>query len=531
MATTRKRKRSNVINLHLPFVIYLRVSRIGGRSARDGYISKQLQRRECERLAAQHGVKVYGVFIEENLSGTSLERPKFQAALQLVRDGVVGGIIVYTLDRFSRDTSDGLTLLKDIEAHGGSLFCGDGEVTCRTADGEMMATARFMVAAREVGGKREGFAATVENAVAREGRHLGVPYGYRRGSWKGRERVLVAHPDEAPVVERMFTLRKAGHGWNAIAKLLNEDGIQPRAFRRALKDDDGDRTDEWQLIQGQWRGKTVREIVKTRTYLGHAWNGDHEHTNAHQPLVSKKLWQDANSIRTTKPTRNADGYLLTGLVRCASCGYAMVHTARSNPNGGRRRYYVCRSQNAQPCTHPTSVPAPAVEQHVDDAMLAAAKQLRKLRPVQDDSALAAAEAALLDAEAEYEAALDRLDKTTGASKAQRRVVERNHDAKLAQLNDAEHAHDQALQASRSLSLPISIADLAQRYPTMPVVERRHLISLMFACVAVRPAASYGEAIEARAQLVVNGSVPASVGVIAFVAALDWNPTGAGMRAA
>jgi len=515
--------------MHLPFIIYIRVSRIGGRSAADGYISKVLQREACDRIAQRIGVTVHAVFKEENLSGTSLERPRFQEALQLVRDGVCGGIIVMNLDRFSRDTADGLTVIKDIEAHGGSVYDESGAISCRTSNDELNATSRLMIATREVGSKREQWARTIDHAL-KGGRHLQVNYGYERGTWKGRSRVLVANAEEHPVVTRIFTERKAGHSWKGIADALNADGILPRPFRRAVKDAEGDRTDEWEVVQGQWRGNAVRDIVQSRVYLGVAFNGDHEHPGAHQPLVTQKLWNDANDVRLSTAGRreghHAD-HLLKGIARCASCGYVMGRTQR---DGGRYAYYQCGDNAAQPCPHPTSVPAALIEQYVDDAMVEAAAQLKRGRPVQDDSALQAAEAALQDAEAEYAVALDRQDKAHGKSVAQRRVIDRNVDEKEAQLEAASVAHDRALQASKALRLPIKVADLPKRYPSLPVAERRHLISLMFSCVAVRPPRAWREDVAARAALVHAGTVPGGVSIFDHVTGLDWDPAGAGVVA-
>src|SRR5205085_6039311 len=65
--------------------------------------------------------------------------------------------------------------------------------------------------------------------------------------------------------------------------------------------------------------------------------------------------------------KKAGGYLLSGLVRCASCGYVMV----SNTNGGaRHRTYRCRTnaQGAVGCAAPAWASAVQLEQWVRDQL-------------------------------------------------------------------------------------------------------------------------------------------------------------------
>lgn len=526
MATPRKHKptpKHKTSTARLPYLGYVRVSRIGGRSEKDGYISKPEQRRVIAQLAHDNGVEVGVVLEEENVSGGSLDRPEFQRALAMIRNGEAAGIIVKTLDRFSRNTGDGLSILDEIESHGGRLIPGDGPISGVTADARMTATLRFGMADRELGLKKEQFARTVERAVVENGIHLRVPYGYQRGTWKGHARRLIAHPDEAPVVRRMYEMRKAGHGWGTIATTLNDEGIQPRSYRRR-------RGDDYEAVQGAWTHKTVRAMVMSEVYLGHAFNGDHRYENAHEPLVKRALWLAANAHMVTRkgsagrPGKGKEQtYLLTGLVRCASCGGSMIYNPKRSRGGA---YYVCfggKGQRATRCVEPVSVPAGALEAYVEAEFLSAAQQIAALAPTVDDADGVALEVALQDADEAFVAAFDRAASTKKMTTRERALIERRLDERRAALAAAEAALAKWQTAQRGVVLPVNVAKLPTLYPRLPLAERRHLIGLVFACVAVRRAVAWREDIEQRCVIVPVDAIPEGVTVIEHVVALDWKP--------
>ncbi|HTX09935.1 MAG TPA: recombinase family protein, partial [Solirubrobacteraceae bacterium] len=279
----------------LPFARYARVSRVGGRSG-EGYISIPEQDRKMKALAKTEGVPLTEeLFKDEDRSGANLDRPEFQRALGLIRDGKLGGIAVAKLDRFSRDTEDFLTTLREIEQLGGRLLCGDGAVSLQNGTDTFIATVRVAAAALERDQRREDLKKSVRNALDR-GVHLAAPYGYRKRD--GRGSPLEPEPDEAAVVVEMFELRAAGWTWPKIASKLNADGHRPRPYRRWVEVD-GVKTEEWR--QARWTPKGVRQMVMNEVYLGVAFNGEHRTPGAHDPIVGAELFAAARRAKGVKP--------------------------------------------------------------------------------------------------------------------------------------------------------------------------------------------------------------------------------------
>jgi site-specific DNA recombinase len=88
--------------------VYTRVST--DRQADEGY-SLDEQERSCKELAQRIGYKVLGVYREEGVSGTSINRPKFQEMLGKCSDDkgkTVKAVIVIHTDRFARNTLEHL---------------------------------------------------------------------------------------------------------------------------------------------------------------------------------------------------------------------------------------------------------------------------------------------------------------------------------------------------------------------------------------------------------------------------------------
>lgn len=90
--------------------IYTRVST--DRQAEEGY-SLDEQEKSCKELAQRIGYKVFGVYREEGVSGTSVNRPKFQEMLGKCSDDkgmTVKAVIVIHTDRFARNTLEHLMI-------------------------------------------------------------------------------------------------------------------------------------------------------------------------------------------------------------------------------------------------------------------------------------------------------------------------------------------------------------------------------------------------------------------------------------
>lgn len=467
----------------LPFIPYARVSKVGGRQG-ESFISVTEQTRKMRSLAKTQGFTLHDdVFEDTDRSGGTMQRPEFQRALDLVREGRAGGIVVATLDRFARDVEDALPIIRDIEAAGGRLVCGDGDITLGTGDGEFMATVRLAVGAFERSRKRDYMNTSRRNAIER-GVHLAVPFGYERSAGKGSPLKPLAR--EARVVKLAFELRLAGDGWQVIAQKLNATGVLPSRGER-------------------FTHKTARGIVMNEVYTGVAYSGEYRNEHAHPAIVDRATFDQVQRTKGVTKAGPTDGYMLTGLVRCSGCGYAMVHV----PAKGDRRYYICRTQQ-----HASgSCPAPASVNADEAEAIAARTYVERLAAIRyegapDDSAVADAESVYLAAESAFKRVLSTLASLSDVDADERRIFDAELTARREALREAKRTRDEALKRALHIDLPDREAELTlDEFAAMPVTQQRHELSLLFACGIARKAATYRESVDDRLTFVDRSAAP------------------------
>ncbi|MBA2385346.1 MAG: recombinase zinc beta ribbon domain-containing protein [Actinobacteria bacterium] len=132
---------------------------------------------------------------------------------------------------------------------------------------------------------------------------------------------------QAPVVRRIFDLyTRKRLGTVAIARLLrDEDAPAPSAG---------------------WGHPAVHWIISNPTYLGKIRWLDRLFDGVHEPLVDEVTFQRSQAILRergediSRRRGNASDFLLSGVVRCGSCGKAYVGMS-AHGNGGRYEYYAC----------------------------------------------------------------------------------------------------------------------------------------------------------------------------------------------
>lgn len=144
---------------------------------------------------------------EDALSGKGLDRPGLIAALGAVENGNAAGIVVAKLDRLSRSLKDFADLMARAQAGGWNLVALDLGVDLSTAAGEFMANVMASAAQweRRIIGQRTKDALAIKRA---------------QGVRLGRPSVL-----SSQVVSRILADHRAGSGWSAIARNLNDDRI------------------------------------------------------------------------------------------------------------------------------------------------------------------------------------------------------------------------------------------------------------------------------------------------------------------
>ena len=288
----------------LPVDIYVRVSRVG---AREHLTSPEDQEREARAYAKSRGLTVAEVLPDIDESGGTLDRPALQQAISRVRAGETAGIVIAYLDRASRETVQGLTLLDEITAAGGAVYAPNLP-DYETADGRMLTTIQLAIATGFRQRKTEEFERAKRAAIERGiPVHTRPPVGYRARA----DRRLESDPETAPHVRQVFERRAQGVGPTALADYLEGNGVT--------------------TSQGSthWSKQAIYGLIKNRVYLGElSYGRDRRYVNpnAHEPIVDLATWTAAQHPNGSVSHVREGSYLLAGILRCAGCRYAMQGT-------------------------------------------------------------------------------------------------------------------------------------------------------------------------------------------------------------
>jgi site-specific DNA recombinase len=282
--------------------------------------------RMLAHVSSQPGWRVVAEY-EDRASGKSLERSALAEARRGAGAGIYDLLLVYRVDRLSRNLGQLAALIEELESAGVAFRSLTEPFDTTNPAGRMMVQMLGVFAEFERASIIERIGAGMERKARRGEWTVGsYPYGYRRGSGGPG---LEPDPAAAQVVNDMFE-RYVRHrlGSGAIAAWLNERGIR--------------------TTRGQtWTRASVLGVVGNRVYRGEVPFRGVWHPGQHQAIVEAELFEAAQSLRAGRahaPSQrrtNPSPFLLSGLrLVCDRCGSPLVGTAAYN-RSRRYDYYTC----------------------------------------------------------------------------------------------------------------------------------------------------------------------------------------------
>jgi site-specific DNA recombinase len=349
--------------------LYCRVSSPG--QEEDG-TSLDTQEARCRHYATEHGYLVDDAHVyREVYTGAELwERPKLTMLRSAIRQGAVTHLIVYAIDRLSRDPVHLGVILSEAEHHG-VVVEFISEPLDHSPEGQLIRFVRGYAARVELEKIRElsvrGKRARLENGkIHNFGLEL---YGYRRNKLHGIREV---YEPEACIVRQIFRrYAEEKVGARSIVRWLNERGIPSPSLSKGI----------WQDLERRpyWNQGQIHRILREPAYKGQTISWRYDKVGRLKPetewlslpegvtpaLVSSALWEAAQKSRATNTGAQARNqtrpYLLRGMVVCAVCKRKM----RPVPEKRGRIAYRCSSRETPggPCGA-KRVPGTALEQWV-----------------------------------------------------------------------------------------------------------------------------------------------------------------------
>ncbi|MXQ49556.1 recombinase family protein [Streptococcus pneumoniae] len=313
--------------------VYVRVSTLN--QVEEGYsIDGQLDSltKYCEAM----GWSIYNRYIDAGFSGGKLDRPDMMKLIQEAKKGLFDTVLVYKLDRLSRNVRDTLYLVKEVFNQNDVHFVSLQEnLDTSSAMGNLFLTLLSAIA-------------EFEREQIKERMHLGkvgraksgksmmwgkVSYGYDYHKGTGE---MTVNPWQSIVIKDMFERYVAGMSITKLRDYLNDH----------YGKDKGGKT---------WSYRAVRVALDNPVYAGYVRYEGKLYNGLHDPIITKELYdktQEELKIRQRTATEKFNPrpfqakYMLSGIAQCGYCGAPLKILMRRTRNDGTRLiHYECHQRH------------------------------------------------------------------------------------------------------------------------------------------------------------------------------------------
>lgn len=320
---------------HPAYIVYARRSTD---SEDKQILSLDSQLDELRKFAASRGFDIVDE-LTESASARDPGRPVFNDLLRRVKAGEVQGILVWGLDRLTRNMVDGGQLIYELtEGHLKEIVTPETTYT-NTGDAKFMMTMLFGAAAKYT----DDLSAAVKrgrSAVFARGMVPGpVPLGYIKVHYTEGARgvgTVVPDPERFETVRRLWKealagttnvselWRRARHEWGLTTRPTKDGLAHPVAL-----------TNVYAILRNPfYAGKIVRN--------GDVLKGEHP------PMITFDEYQRLQDVlkakRGSEPAHPSHDFLYHGLLHC-DCGRALIGE-RHEKHGHTYTYYRCGRRKA-----------------------------------------------------------------------------------------------------------------------------------------------------------------------------------------
>ncbi|WP_409969091.1 recombinase family protein [Bengtsoniella intestinalis] len=281
-----------------------------------------------------------GIYADEGISGVSMDkREDFLRMLEDCRDGKIDRIIAKSSSRFSRNTLDSISTVRELKAMGISVYFEKEGIDTAVLTSENLLTLYSLFAQEESIAISQNCKKGNRMRMA-QGTYVSsnAPYGYRLVN-----KELVVHEAEAETVRRIFREYLSGLGIERIATDLSADCIPTKTGKT------------------KWSFTTVRGILRNERYIGdmllqkyygedvlpykqYPNNGtlpQYYVKNTHEPIIDEIQYQLAKILsaeKTSQYNQTSERSVLAKKIRCKQCN--TIYRRKTTNN---KTYWECRA--------------------------------------------------------------------------------------------------------------------------------------------------------------------------------------------
>lgn len=288
------------------------------------------------------------IFEDAGKSGKNTDRPAFQRMMKKVKAGKVARVVVYKIDRISRNLVD-FSLMYDDFKHNRTTFISLNEqFDTSSAIGE--AVLKIILVFAELERKLTSERVTgVMIGRAQDGKWNGarMPFGWK---WNAETEMPEHDPDEAENARMLYRVYEETRSTAKVRDFCYDNNIQTKRG-------------------GKWTTTTILNFLHNPMNKGDYRYNYRESARGMKkpedevvyipavfpPLVDPELWERVNAIikdngaksqTTLNPHKKKHTHVFAGVLRCAECGagFQVSRLDKVRLNGFQPSFYVCTSR-------------------------------------------------------------------------------------------------------------------------------------------------------------------------------------------
>lgn len=284
------------------------------------------------------------IFEDAGYSGKNTARPKFQEMMAQIRQGLFTHLLVWKIDRISRNLLDFATMYTELKELGVTFVSKNEQFDTSTAMGEAMLKIILVFAELERNMTSERVTATMISRASNGQWNGGrVPYGY---NWDSEKEVFSFNPDEYDIVKMIHNYYEDMRSLVRLARYLNDKGYRTRAGN------------EWspttlQIILknifycGDYRYNVLKEGNRQKMKKESEWITLQDH---HPAIISREqkeriIYMLDNNSRLSKERNMYQGtkciHIFQGLIFCGNCNKAMGGFPSNTKKDWKYSKYSC----------------------------------------------------------------------------------------------------------------------------------------------------------------------------------------------
>ncbi len=304
--------------------------------------SLPLQRKKLKEYCKMYDIEEYQIFEDDGYSAKNTDRPNFQKMMDCIRKGDYTHLIVWKVDRVSRNLLDFATMYQELKERRVTFIALNDQFDTSTPIGGAMLKIILIFAELE----REMTSERV-TAVMLDRAENGLWNGNRPplGYVLDRQTMLLSpEPEEKETVKMIFDLYEKLKSCRKVARFLQQNGISPKFH------------DEW---LPEYIRRTLRNTVYigTYTYNRYEFHGSKRPENEwiikennHPAIISRDQFDRCNEILDKNATsrdvselrQTKHIHVFGGKLACNLCGGNMnASKDKERENGLHPSVYRC----------------------------------------------------------------------------------------------------------------------------------------------------------------------------------------------